>query len=149
MERMMWIKLAVMTVLGFVAMYLLMYSMIYSYSDLIPSVNQVWMAGSMAAAMVAIELIVMGEMYKNKAVRFGLIGLSMMLTVVLVLFTRYQTGIGNNDFLRSMIPHHSGAVLMCSNQKLTDPEIVQLCGQIIKGQTEEIDQMKKIMVRMK
>jgi uncharacterized protein (DUF305 family) len=147
-ERMMWIKLAVMTLLGFIAMYFLMYQMVNSSRDLILSVNQIWMAGSMAAAMVAIELLIMGEMYKNRAIRFGLIGLSTLMTVVFVLFTRYQTAIDNNDFLRSMIPHHSGAILMCSNPKLTDPEIVKLCGQITKSQQEEIDEMNQIRTRL-
>lgn len=145
---MMWIKLALMTLLGFIAMYFLMYSMVNSYNDLFLSVNQIWMAGSMAAAMVAIELLVMGEMYKNRTVRFTLVGLGILVTVVLVLFTRYQTAIDNKDFLRSMIPHHSGAILMCSNPRINDPEIVALCGQIKKSQQEEIDEMKHISTRL-
>ena len=148
MGRMMWLKLGVMTVLGFVAMYFLMYSMVNSYNDFYLSVNQIWMAGSMAAAMVAIELLVMGEMYKNRALRIVLIGFSILVTAAFVLFTRYQTAIDNKDFLRSMIPHHSGAILMCANPKITDPEIVTLCGQIKKSQQEEIDQMKRISVRL-
>jgi uncharacterized protein (DUF305 family) len=46
-----------------------------------------------------------------------------------------------------MIPHHSGAVLMCENPRLEDPEIKSLCGQIIEGQLREIDQMKAILER--
>ena len=64
-----------------------------------------------------------------------------------IAFTRYQTGIYDNDFLRSMIPHHSGAVLMCENPRLEDPEIKSLCSQIIEGQKREIDQMKAILDR--
>lgn len=144
----MWVKLAVMTGLGFVAMYFLMYSMVNSYDDLFLSINQVWMAGSMAAAMVAIELLVMGEMYKNKLIRLVLIAVSVVATVAFVSFTRYQTAIDNKDFLRSMIPHHSGAILMCANPKIDDPEIVALCSQITKSQQDEIDQMNRIAVRL-
>lgn len=137
-----------MTGLSFIAMYFLMYSMINSVADLKLNVNNVWMAGSMAAAMIAIELVVMSEMYKNKAARFGLVALSVLLTLVLVLFTRYQVGVGNRDFLRSMIPHHSGAILMCANPDITDPEIQDLCRRIIKGQQAEIDQMNQIKERL-
>lgn len=148
MERMMYIKLAVMTVVGFIAMYFLMYQMVNSSGDLILSVNQIWMAGSMAAAMVVIELVVMGEMYKNRTVRYLLILVGIVATIVLVLFTRYQTLIDDRDFLRSMIPHHSGAILMCSNEDLTDVEIRELCREITEGQKREIDQMKAIRARL-
>jgi uncharacterized protein (DUF305 family) len=144
----MWIKLAAMTLLSFVAMYFLMYSMVDTAGNIHLSVNQIWMAGSMAAAMVGIELLVMGEMYKNRNIRFALVGLSVLMTVVFVLFTRYQTAIDDKDFLRSMIPHHSGAILMCSNPKLGDPEVKTLCGEIIKGQQQEIDQMEAIKARL-
>ena len=145
---MMWIKLGIMTVASFLAMYFLMYSMVNSGEDLYLSVNQVWMAGSMATAMVAIELIVMAEMYKNALVRNILIGVSILATVMFVLFTRYQTGIGDSDFLRSMIPHHSGAILMCANPDLTDAEIRSLCSEIIEAQQREIDQMNAIKARL-
>ena len=144
----MWIKLGIMTVVSFLAMYFLMYSMVNSGEDLYLSVNQVWMAGSMATAMVAIELIVMAEMYKNALVRNVLIGVSILATVMFVLFTRYQTGIGDNDFLRSMIPHHSGAILMCANPDLTDAEIRSLCSEISEAQQREIDQMNAIKARL-
>lgn len=144
----MWIKLGIMTVASFLAMYFLMYSMVNSGEDLYLSVNQVWMAGSMATAMVGIELIVMAEMYKNALVRNVLIGVSILATIMLVLFTRYQTGIGDNDFLRSMIPHHSGAILMCANPDLTDAEIRSLCSEITEAQRREIDQMKSIKARL-
>ncbi|WP_247784711.1 MULTISPECIES: DUF305 domain-containing protein [Bradyrhizobium] len=47
-----------------------------------------------------------------------------------------------------MIPHHSGAILMCQQAKLTDPEIVRLCGEIERSQRQEIDQMKAILRRI-
>ena len=143
----MFLKLAVMTVLSFIAMYLLMYTMIDGWSDFYPSVSMAYMAGSMTAAMVVIELIVMSSMYKNVRLRNILIAASALLLVAFVMFTRYQTGIYDSDFLRSMIPHHSGAILMCANTNLTDPEIKELCREITAGQKQEIEQMKAMMAR--
>lgn len=143
----MFLRLALMAVLSFVAMYLLMYTMVDKWADFYPSVSMVYMAGSMTAAMVIIELIVMSEMYKNPKLRNTLIGVSALLLVAFVLFTRYQTGIYDKDFLRSMIPHHSGAILMCTNPRLEDPEIISLCRTITEGQQQEIQQMKAIIER--
>tara|TARA_R110001599_G_C12261544_1_gene660527 strand:- start:4329 stop:4628 length:300 start_codon:yes stop_codon:yes gene_type:complete len=60
---------------------------------------------------------------------------------------RTQTTIDDTAFLRSMIPHHSGAILMCEQASLSDAEILKLCGEIIRSQTAEIDQMKSILAR--
>ncbi len=40
-----------------------------------------------------------------------------------------------------MIPHHSGAILMCREATISDPELKALCQEIIVGQQREIDQM--------
>lgn len=148
MEHSAWLRLAIMTALGFIAMYILMYMMIDSFRDFYPNVNQIYMAGMMTAAMVIIELLVMGPMYGNSKIKYALIGVSALALILFIAFTRYQTGISESDFLRSMIPHHSGAILMCSeNENLTDPEVLNLCGEIIKSQEAEINQMKDILHR--
>ncbi len=48
---------------------------------------------------------------------------------------------------RSMIPHHSSAILMCEQSAITDPEIVSLCEEIIRTQEEEIAEMEEILRR--
>ena len=148
MQKSTYLKLGLMTLISFIAMYFLMYQMINSSGDFNFSINQIWMAGSMATAMIAIELIVMAEMYKTALIRNIFIGIGIIATIMLVLFTRYQVAIDDKDFLRSMIPHHSGAILMCSNPKLSDPEIKKLCGEIIESQLREIDEMNAIKTRL-
>jgi uncharacterized protein (DUF305 family) len=46
-----------------------------------------------------------------------------------------------------MIPHHSGAILMCERASLTDPGITALCGQIVKAQQGDIAQMEAMLAR--
>jgi uncharacterized protein (DUF305 family) len=58
---------------------------------------------------------------------------------------RQQTGITDRQFLKSMIPHHAGAILMCEQSKSRDPEIQQLCSEIISSQRAEIAQMKAML----
>ncbi|OWP36679.1 DUF305 domain-containing protein, partial [Klebsiella aerogenes] len=45
------------------------------------------------------------------------------------------------------IPHHSRAILVCQEADITDPEIVQLCDDIVEAQQEEIAQMEEILER--
>jgi uncharacterized protein (DUF305 family) len=47
-----------------------------------------------------------------------------------------------------MVPHHSGAILMCQEADLTDPELIGLCRQIIEAQRAEIEQMEAIGARL-
>lgn len=60
---------------------------------------------------------------------------------------RTQTTIGDEAFARSMIPHHSGAILMCDQASLSDPELIALCREIIRSQRAEIDQLKSFLAR--
>jgi uncharacterized protein (DUF305 family) len=71
-----------------------------------------------------------------------------MLGVLLFTAIRQQTLVTDSQFLRSMIPHHSGAILMCGEAPLQDAEIRKLCESIIASQQQEIDQMNAILRRL-
>jgi hypothetical protein len=138
-------RLAAMTALSFVSMYILMYAMVDRFSNVYPNLNQVYMAGLMTAPMVLIELLLMGSMYENKAANMAILAVS---TVALILFfglIRGQAAITNDQFLRSMIPHHAGAILMCRKARIDDAKIKELCQTIISSQQAEIDQMKAML----
>jgi len=142
-------RLLVMMVLSFVAMYVLMYAMVDKLPDVFNSINQIYMAGLMAAAMLIIELLVMGGMYPWKKWNTMLIIVGTVALIGLWLAIRQQAAVGDRQFLRSMIPHHSGAILMCREASITDPEIKALCESIIAGQQSEIDRMKAILERQR
>jgi hypothetical protein len=134
--------LYLMAVLSFVAMFILMYAMVDEFSNVFVNLNQAYMAGLMASPMVIIELVVMRAMYPNRRLNAIILGASVFLLVLFWILIRQQTAIGNSQFLRSMIPHHAGAILMCEQLQADDAEIKQLCGAIIKSQNQEIAQMK-------
>lgn len=136
-------KLALMTVLSFLAMYILMYMMVDRFENVFASVNQFYMVGSMTAAMVLIEVLVMGAMCKDGQSKAVIIGVSALALVLCIIGTRTQFAISEQDFLRSMISHHASALLMCEqNINLRDPEVKKLCGNILSSQQPEIDFMK-------
>jgi dipeptide/tripeptide permease len=140
--------LLIMAVLSFVSMYILMYAMVNTISNALNNFNQFYMAGLMTAPMVLIELLVMRSMYQDKRRNTLIIILSIVAALLFFLFIRQQTAISDQQFLRSMIPHHSGAILMCEQAAIQDPEIQDLCASILESQQEEIDQMEIILQRL-
>ena len=141
----MYARLLVMSVLSFISMYILMYSMVNTWDNVFNNVNQVYMAATMTAPMVVFELLLMGSMYRNKRLNAAIIAGSVIGLIIFFMFIRQQTAVQDEQFIRSMIPHHSGAILMCEEATLQDAELATLCDSIIQAQQEEIDQMKAIM----
>jgi len=135
-------SLLLMSALHFAAMYALMYAMVNSVANVYPNLNQFYMAGIMTSPMVILELLLMGSMYENKRVNAVIAAVGGIVLVGFFLFIRNQTAIGDAEFLRSMIPHHASAILMCEKAPIEDAEIKQLCANIISSQQAEIEQMK-------
>jgi uncharacterized protein (DUF305 family) len=144
----MYLKLAMMGVLSFVSMFVFMYMMVDTFSNVYPNLNQAYMAGLMTAPMIVIEIFVMWSMYHNKKVNLIIAGVSVVFLVLFALIIRKQTAISDTEFLKSMIPHHGGAVLMCSEAPISDAEIRKLCEGIISSQQTEIDWMKKKLAEL-
>jgi uncharacterized protein (DUF305 family) len=140
-------RLALMTAASFAAMYVLMYAMVDGFANVYGNLNQVYMAGLMAAAMVIIELAVMWGMYENRRLNVAILILSAGVLAACGLAIREQATIGNTQFLRSMIPHHAAAILMCQEAPITEPAIKQLCRGIVESQTSEIKQMKELLAK--
>jgi hypothetical protein len=138
----MYVNLAIMAVLSFISMFAFMYMMVDSFANVYPNLNQVYMAGLMTAPMIVIEIFVMWSMYNNKKANLIIAGVSVLLLILFTAFIRYQAVVGDKQFLKSMIPHHAGAILMCDNPNLRDQEIKDLCKSITIDQQKEIDWMK-------
>lgn len=140
-----YLRLGLMAALSFVAMYILMYAMVNTVGNVHPSFNQAYMAGLMTAPMIAFELAIMGMMYKNKTWNAAIYVGAAVLGILCFLAIRQQSFVGDRDFVRSMVPHHSGAILMCREADLKDARLRELCRTIIAGQQAEIDQMTAIL----
>lgn len=147
MQRHHYWMLAVNLGLSLLVMYVAMFAMIWSFGEFIQNVNFLYMALVMWAPMAIVMLLTMKSMYRDKrlnVILYAVFGLTLVLSFAAI---RAQSLVGDRQFLRSMIPHHSGAILMCEKAKISDPEIQQLCAEIIAGQRAEIDQMKAILER--
>ncbi|HET8670948.1 MAG TPA: hypothetical protein VFM05_10075, partial [Candidatus Saccharimonadales bacterium] len=112
--------LLVMVVLHFFAMYILMYAMVDSFDNIFANFNQVYMAALMSAPMFVIEVALMWSMFHSRTWNLVIITAGIVLFIASFVFIRQQTAIADKQFLRSMIPHHAGAILMCEKAKLED-----------------------------
>lgn len=130
-----------------VTMYFLAFQQIEQSAHFKWSLSVFWISLSMVSAMGIIMIGGMWKMMPDRRVNFAL--LAVFALVLLGAFTagRFEAGVGDDAFLRSMIPHHSRAIHMCQQANLADHEVIQLCGQIVEAQREEIAQMERIIAR--
>lgn len=142
-----YLNYALNLLISLVIMYLVMFTMIDGINDFYNNLNMFYMAIMMVAPMAMLMLLMMAPMYPNKRLNLGLHLAFAILFVAAFAFMRMQTFIGDAQFLRSMIPHHSGAILMCRESSLADPEIAALCERIIDSQKREIAEMNRILAR--
>lgn len=135
-------------VLSLAVMYLVMFSMVDGWSDFRNNINMFYMALTMVAPMGIIMLATMGGMYRRKSLNVALYAGLAVLFAAAFAGTRFQAAVGDRQFTASMIPHHSGAILMCREASLTDQALVKLCDDIARAQREEIRQMDAILARL-
>lgn len=138
-------KLALALTLSFLVMYPLTMIFIDEANHFYINLSNAYMALVMVAPMGLIMLAVMRNMFPNKALNAGLVVGFVALFFFALFMGRAQVGVGNEQFLKAMIPHHSRAILVCENASITDPEIEELCGAIIKTQEEEIATMEAML----
>ena len=143
-----YLSLAVQTLISAVIMYLVMFVMIDSLDSFYNNLNTLYMTLMMVAPMVVLMILAMKHMFASRTANLAIIALSAAAFLGSFALIRSQTTIGDRAFLRSMIPHHSGAILMCRQADIRDAEVKRLCAEIIKSQHREIDEMKVILARL-
>ena len=138
-------RLMVELAIDFVIMYLVMFTMIRSLDHFYNNINNVWMTLMMVTPMAIVMLVAMRSMFPSRKGNVLIIIGAIIVFGVSFYGMRSQVAVGDEQFLRSMIPHHSGAILMCQEASITNPEIKALCGEIVDSQRREIEQMKAIL----
>lgn len=135
--------------LSLIVMYLVMYTMIDGWSDYRNNINMLYMALTMWAPMGILMIVTMGGMYVDARTNIVLYAVFAMVALGSFWATRSQALVNDRQFIQSMVPHHSGAILMCREATLLDPELVKLCQDISQGQRREIEQMNAIAARLR
>lgn len=140
--------LGVNMAINLVIMYLVMFAMIWAWGEFFQNLNFFYMALMMWAPMGVIMLLTMGMMYRDKKLNMVLYAAFGLIFVFSFIAIRDQTLVGNSQFVRSMIPHHSGAITMCERASIDNPEIRRICfapDGIVASQKREIAQMEALL----
>lgn len=140
-----YIRFGIVLAVSHAIMFVLTLSQIRRGSDFFLNLSNYYMSLLMVLAMGVLMMALMSRMFTNKRLNMALYAGFAVVFVGAFVAVRTEPLVGNEGFLKSMIPHHSRAVLVCEESQITDPEIVELCKQIVKSQNEEIDQMKRIL----
>ena len=143
--------LAINLAISLLIMYLAMFAMIWSFGAFFNNSNMLYMALVMWAPMGILMLLMMPMMYPNKKLNVALL-VSFVLVLILSFWAiRDQTLVGDRQFVRAMIPHHSGAITMCNRASIRGQEVRDICFKpngIIESQKREIAQMERILERL-
>ena len=150
MTRRHYVMFGLNLVISLIIMYFVMFTMIWAVGDFFNNLNMFYMALMMATPMGILMLLMMRMMYPNKKLNVLLYALFALLFILAFWSMRAQVLVGDRQFVRAMIPHHSGAILMCNRASIGDAEIRDLCFRpngIVDSQLREIEQMKAFLAR--
>lgn len=140
-----YLRFAITLGISLLLMFLLSLSMIRELGHFQLSLGNFYISLLMVSTMGIVMMLVMWQMFQKR--RLNILLLAAFAAVFVGAFVLGRSGafIGDGPFLRSMIPHHSRAILLCQEASLTDAEIVRLCDQIVETQREEIAQMEALL----
>jgi uncharacterized protein (DUF305 family) len=72
----------------------------------------------MIAPMALVMIGFMNSMYQNKRLNISIVTASVIVFVLVLIFLRAQTFVGDRQYMKAMIPHHSSAILTSKNAAL-------------------------------
>lgn len=140
-----WVTFFAMIATSIVTMFVLKYSNVYEPGHVWFSQTRMWMALMMGMAMIVIMLGFMWGMYRTRATKI-LVMVGAVLGFGLFLFlARSQATVGDEGWMKAMIPHHSIAVLTSRRAQISDPRVRDLADRIIEAQVKEIAEMEMLL----
>jgi uncharacterized protein (DUF305 family) len=129
-------------------MYGVMFLNIVALEHIYLSATRTYMALLMVSPMALLMLLMMPKMYPNKKWNKLIMAASITVFILSLTFLRSQTFIGDEQYMKAMIPHHSSAILTSQQAELDDPEVKKLANDIIETQKREISLMKKYLDKL-
>lgn len=140
-----WSRFATMIATSTFVMFFLMYQLVYSYDHAAFSVNRLIASLLMGCVMIIVMLSFMWRMYRGTRTKIAVLAVAALLGIFLLIANRGQAFIGDVDFMKSMIPHHSIAINNARKASISDPRVRELADGIIRAQVLEIAAMKALI----
>lgn len=143
--KMGWSRFFAMIATSTIVMFPLMYQLVYSADHATYSLTRLVSSVVMGCVMAVIMLAFMWKMYAGPRTKLAILAAAIVLGVATLAINRQQTLIGDIDFMKSMIPHHSIAINNARKADIRDPRVRKLADEIIRGQVKEIAEMKLLV----
>jgi cell division protein FtsW (lipid II flippase) len=141
-------KFAIMMGTSFIIMYAVMFRNADVFDHVILSHTRTYIKILMVAPMAFTMLLFMWGMNTSKRLNFIILGFSVIIFIITLVGLRQQTFIGDEQWMKAMIPHHSFAIMVSRKALLKDPKAIKLAEEIIEAQEREIAKMKKMIHRL-
>ncbi|MBO9681647.1 MAG: hypothetical protein J7502_03055 [Flavisolibacter sp.] len=116
-------KFIVMMVLSFLIMYTVMFLNMGSSTHYHTSATRIYMAILMVAPMAVVMMLMMGKMYPDKKLNTAIILTGIVVFILALAGLRTQIPVGNVQYMKTMIPHHSSAIMVSKHADIKDPEV--------------------------
>lgn len=141
-------KFSLMLIISFIIMYAVMFFNIDKLNHYHNSITRIYMAILMVAPMAVVMMLMMGKMYPNKKRNTAIILAATVVFVLTLTGLRTQTPVGDVQYMKAMIPHHSSAIMVSKHADIKDPEVKKLSEKIIQSQEREIAEMETLLQRL-
>lgn len=140
-ELRMYLRFGGMVLTGMFLMYWVMFVGSYEWSHVRFSRSRVYMALVMGGTMGLVMLGWMLHMLRNVKLNALVVVVSLLLVGLGVTMDRTQATIGDVDFMKAMIPHHSLAITRAERFGSDDVRVCELAVSISEAQRREILEM--------
>jgi uncharacterized protein (DUF305 family) len=140
-----YLRFAAMIATSTVVMFGLMYLNTYAASHVWFSQTRMWMALYMGAAMAAVMLAFMLGMYRDTKLNTAIFAGAALVFSGSLYLVRSQDTVGDEAWMKAMIPHHSIAILTSERAEISDPRVRKIADGIIEAQRREIAEMEALI----
>lgn len=140
-----WGRFAAMIATSTAVMFLLMYQLVYDQDHALFSLTRFIASLVMGCVMAAVMLAFMWRMYRPEAAKIGVLATAVIGGLTLLAVNRSQVLIGDTNFMKAMIPHHSIAINNARKADIRDPRVRYLADRITRDQVKEIAEMEMLI----
>jgi hypothetical protein len=136
-----YLRFGAMIATATIVMYVLTYTNVFTLEHIRFSEERVYMVILMGSAMAIIMLGYMQGMYEDTRVNLGIVVVALIVGAGAFLLSQSQLLVGDVNYMRGMIPHHSIAILTSERAGIEDVRVRELADEIIEAQRREIAEM--------
>ena len=140
-----WGRFAAIIATSSIILFFLMYQLVYRWEHVLFSLSRLVSSLVMGCVMTAVMQAFMWRMYQPGISKLAVLAAATIAGLALLAVNRSQALIGDTDFMKAMIPHHSIAINNARKADIRDARVRYLADRITRDQVKEIAEMKMLI----